>query len=160
MAYTINSPFGAITYYDNYGFDYIAQYSDKCGIMFGNYTKERMKITPDTHNITCVFRITKRKPIMQIFILKCGASVNMGDVVYYVANSGAAGIFKYQYVGVIRNAFDDIEYHLFLSEYMVSTISIQTGNESRSISHKKLFPTLEGAIEYKKHILSTKRLQD
>lgn len=62
MAYSIQSPFGRIDYYDNYGFDYIAQYNDKDGIMFGNYTKERIKLTPSTSNIVAVFRITKRKP--------------------------------------------------------------------------------------------------
>jgi hypothetical protein len=95
----------------------------------------------------------------QTFNLKCGASVNIGDVVYYVANTGTAGIFKYQYAAVVRNVFDNIEYHLFLSEYLVSTIAIKTGNENRSINYKKIFPTLEGAIEYKNHILETERLQ-
>lgn len=63
MAYTIQSPFGRIDYYDNYGFDCIAQYTDKDGIMFGNYTKERIELTPESSNMVAVFRITKRKQI-------------------------------------------------------------------------------------------------
>jgi len=63
MAYATDSPFGRIDYYDDYGFDYIAQYSDKGGIMFGNYTKERIELTPDSSNMVAVFRITKRKQI-------------------------------------------------------------------------------------------------
>lgn len=63
MAYTIKSPFGEVQYYDNYGFDCIAQYNDKYGIMFGNYTKERIELTPDSSNMVAVFRITKRKQI-------------------------------------------------------------------------------------------------
>lgn len=63
MAYTIQSPFGRIDYYDDYGFDCIAQYSDNEGILFGNYTKERIALTPDSSNMVAVFRITKRKQI-------------------------------------------------------------------------------------------------
>lgn len=67
MAYAIDSPFGRIDYYDDYGFDCIAQYSDKDGIMFGNYTKERIELTPDSSNMVAVFRITKRKQITVVY---------------------------------------------------------------------------------------------
>lgn len=150
MAYTIQSPFGRIDYYDNYGLDYIAQYSDKHGIMFGNYTKEGIAKIPDSNNIVSVFRITKRKT--NKFNLKNGTPVGIGDIVFYVANSGSAGIFKYQYAGIITNSFDNFQYHLFISEHMVSTVLINVENENTSISYPKLFPTLEDATKYKSNL--------
>lgn len=74
-----------------------------------------------------------------------GRPINIGDIVFYVSNSGAAGIFKYQYMGVIKDVFTKNEYHLFLSEYMLSTITIDTRRVQTSISHKKLFSTRECA---------------
>lgn len=146
MAYTIQSPLGRIEYFDDYGFDYIAQFRDEHGIMFANYTKERAVIGFST-NAVAVFRITKRKT--KQFSLNNGVPVNIGDIVFYVANSGLAGIFEYQYAGTIISSFDKTEYHLFLSEYLVSTVSIKVGNERRSISYDKLFSTLEDATKYK-----------
>lgn len=61
MESMIKTPFGNVTYFQNYGFDYIAQYNDKHGVMFGNYTKERINKTPTTSNIVAVFKIKKRK---------------------------------------------------------------------------------------------------
>lgn len=148
MAYSIQSPFGRIDYYDNNGFDCIAQYSDKEGIMFGNYTKERIKLTPDSSNMVAVFRITKRKT--KQFTLNNGAPINIGDIVFYIANSGLAGILPYQYTGIITNSFDNTKYHLFISEHMVSTVFIKVGGENRSISYGKLFHTLKEATMYKK----------
>lgn len=147
MSYTIQSPFGRIDYYNDYGFDCIAQYSDKEGIMFGNYTKERIELTPDSSNMVAVFRITKRK--IKQFILNNGVPINIGEIVFYVANSGLAGIFKYQYIGIITNSFDNIKYHIFISEHMVGILFIKVGGENRSISYGRIFHTLKEATMYK-----------
>lgn len=83
--------------------------------------------------------------IQSIFILKCDNCVNIGDIVFYVANVGMAGIFHYQYAGIIKSSFDDLEYHLFLSEYMVSTLIIKVGCENRNILYNRIFATIEMA---------------
>lgn len=69
MGHTIQSAFGRIDYFDNHGFDCIAQYNDEFGIMFGNHTKERINKTPDSSNIVAVFRITKRKKRIVMYII-------------------------------------------------------------------------------------------
>lgn len=56
MAYTIKTPLGKITYYDNYGFPCIAQMVDEDGAMFANYTEERIKLTPNDSLIVAIWR--------------------------------------------------------------------------------------------------------
>lgn len=62
MSYSLNHPIhGRIDYYSNDGFDYIAQRKDQHGIMFCNYTKERIELETDDSNMVAIFHITKRK---------------------------------------------------------------------------------------------------
>lgn len=67
------------------------------------------------------------------------ASLKVGQIVYYVSNTGMAGIFRYQYIGIVKNSFNGIDTHVLLSEHMVSTRAIEVGKEKTSRSLPDLF---------------------
>jgi hypothetical protein len=67
------------------------------------------------------------------------SSLSIGQIVYYIANTGSVGIFQYQYTGIIKNYFTGEDVHLFLSEYLLSTVVVQVGSEYKSRSVKKMF---------------------
>lgn len=69
-------------------------------------------------------------------------TLKIGSIVFIVINTGAAGIFKYQYIGIVKSSFNNLEYHVFLSEHFVSTVCIEKGKEKTSSSIKNIF-TLE-----------------
>lgn len=80
------------------------------------------------------------------------STVNKGDVVFYVSNTGSAGIFKYQYLGVFTCHHDRIEKHLFISEYFLSTVCLLKGRENQSRALKEIFFTQEEAIKRQKEL--------
>lgn len=80
-------------------------------------------------------------------------TVKKGDIIFYVANSGTAGIFKYQYLGVFKCHKDTTEKHLFISEYFVSTVCLLKGKEGQSRALKSIFLTENEAVEYQKELI-------
>ena len=74
-----------------------------------------------------------------------------GGIVYNVANSGSAGIFKYQYIGIHTDTSNNEKKHVFISEHFVSTICLLM-DLSRSRSLKQLFLTEQEAKEYHKSL--------
>ena len=80
-------------------------------------------------------------------------TVKKGDIIFYVANTGTAGIFKYQYLGVFTCHKDNIEKHLFISEYFVSTVCLLKGKEGQSRALKYIFLTENEAVEYQKELI-------
>jgi hypothetical protein len=71
--------------------------------------------------------------------------LSRGDLVWYVANSGAAGISQYQYIGVHQSHIDGRLYHVFLSPYFVSTVVLSYRELYRSRHIKNLFLTEQDA---------------
>ena len=75
------------------------------------------------------------------------------DIIFYVANTGTAGIFNYQYLGVFEtHGKEKQRKHLFISEFFLSTLTVTEGRESNSINIKVLFFTENDAKEYQKQL--------
>lgn len=79
-------------------------------------------------------------------------TLKYGDIVYYVSNSGSAGIFKYQYIGIHTDHKNNEQNHVFISEYFVSTVCIQM-DLSTSRNLKRLFLTEKEAKDYHKSLV-------
>lgn len=79
-------------------------------------------------------------------------NINVGDVFFAVINTGAAGISKYQYIGIFTDHATKEIKHVFLSSYFLSTICILVGREEQSIRLKDLHTTEQGAKEWQNHL--------
>lgn len=80
-------------------------------------------------------------------------TLNYGDLVYYVNNSGTAGLFVYQYIGLHNCHKEKEKKHVFISEYFLSTVCILDENIQGSRNLKALFLTEKEAINYKKTLI-------
>ena len=78
-------------------------------------------------------------------------TIKYGDIVYNVSNSGSAGIFKCQYIGIHTDHTNNEKKHVFISEHFVSTVCLLM-DLSRSRSLKQLFLTEKEAKEYHKNL--------
>lgn len=65
--------------------------------------------------------------------------LSTGAIVFIVEDTGTYIIDKYQYIGIVKNNFHDSNYHVFLSEYFDSIVSIVRGYEKRSRILKTIF---------------------
>ena len=79
-------------------------------------------------------------------------SLKYGSIVYYVTDSGRAGIKKYQYIGVHTDHHNNEQKHVFISEYFVSTVCLLM-DLSRSWHLKTIFLTEKEAKEYHKSLV-------
>ncbi len=80
-------------------------------------------------------------------------TIKYGDLVYYVSNSGRAGLFTYQYIGLHTCHKEKIKKHIFISEYFLSTVCILDDNLNRSRYLKTIFLTEKEAIAYKQNLV-------
>lgn len=76
-------------------------------------------------------------------------NLKIGDVVFAVINTGVTGIGKFQYASVTTCHAKGETFHVFLSEYLVSTILVQVGREDKSRRLKNLFLLESDAIARK-----------
>lgn len=81
-------------------------------------------------------------------------NLKVGDIVWYLSNTGMAGLSKYQYIGIFKSHTDNIDYHVFLSEYFCSTRAIEKGREHRSISMNSMFLTESEAKEVRQNLIN------
>lgn len=104
--------------------------------------------------------------IPQYVVLKIGETINIsvmtiaelnnlksGDVVYYIANTGTAGIFKYQYLGIFTDTANNEVKHLFISPHFLSTTTILVGREQFSRSIQILFLTEKEVLKKKAQLI-------
>lgn len=78
--------------------------------------------------------------------------IKYGDIVFNVINKGTTGIQKYQYIG-IHTDMEGIKKHIFISQYFLSTTTIDVGKEETSRNLKQLFFKEVDAIKYKKSLV-------
>lgn len=81
-------------------------------------------------------------------------NLNAGDVLWFLSNTGAAGVFRYQYLGILNNHGDGLNYHVFASEKFLSTVAIEVGKEQRSRSINRLFKTEKEVKECKRLLIA------
>jgi hypothetical protein len=84
-------------------------------------------------------------------------SLKYGSIVYYVTNSGSTGIQKYQYIGIHKDHVNNEQKHVFISEYLLSTVCLLM-DLSRSRYLKAIFLTENEAKEYHKNLFHSKSL--
>lgn len=79
-------------------------------------------------------------------------SLNVGDRVFVVLNTGMTGISEYQYIGVFNSHADNKHYHVFLSPYFLSTCLVSVGNYKNSMRLKNMFKDIKSAEKRKKQL--------
>ena len=79
-------------------------------------------------------------------------SIKYGDIVFNVINKGTSGLQKYQYIG-IHTDMEGIKKHIFISQYFLSTTTIEVGREETSRYLKQLHLKEYDAKKYKKSLL-------
>lgn len=79
-------------------------------------------------------------------------NIKYGDIVFNVINKGTTGIQKYQYIG-IHIDMEGIKKHIFISEYFLSTTTIEVSREETSRYLKQLHFKELDAIKYKKSLV-------
>jgi hypothetical protein len=84
-------------------------------------------------------------------------NLRTASIVFFVINTGGAGIGKYQYLGVFKEHNDNKYVHLFLSEYFLSTVTIEVGKESDSRRLKNLFLTEQEAKDHKAMLIKNEK---
>lgn len=84
-------------------------------------------------------------------------TLEVGDIVYVVINTGITGICKYQYIGVHFNKLQDEQVQVFLSEHFLSTVCIGVNNTKNNRKLKNIFLTEQEAVTRKKQLYIEER---
>jgi len=85
-------------------------------------------------------------------------TLNNKDIVYVVINTGSYGIGKYQYIGIHTDHKDKPEdNHVFLSEHFLSTVCLLKEHSKNSRNLKRIFLTLNEAIDYQESLRAQER---
>ena len=84
-------------------------------------------------------------------------NLKIGDIVYIVINTGACGIFKYQYCCIATCHKTGENSHVFLSEYLLSTVCILVNNVKGSRRLKNIFYTEKEAKQHKDFLIKKEK---
>lgn len=81
-------------------------------------------------------------------------NLNQNDIVWVVTNTGSAGIFEYQYLGLQLLVKESKTVHLFASaNSFLSTLLITYNKEDQSRNLKRIFLAEQEAIDYRNKLL-------
>ena len=85
-------------------------------------------------------------------------NLKQNDIVWAVTNTGSAGIFEYQYLGLQLLLKESKTVHLFASaNSFLSTLLITYNKEEQSVNLKRVFLTEQEAIDYRNKLVLEER---